>query len=355
MSKSESGEVGSERTKVDGWPGYVRRGIFVIEKKISGRKFHVSTRATTLRGAMKQLERFEANPAGYSPHGDGDPDALVLDAELIESFVEWHRTQVSHEWANNTKNVLIDWANHLKGADLRRLNMVTDLKPHLKGKGQQHHRVKGIRTLFRWLREEAGLITRIHDVTLDLPIPIIKPRHNTGESKSIEFERLQAVVPHLAEHVRDVLELLAVTGWHVNELRRFAANGTLRLRDAADKPEVLATIGTVHKDGGKRHFTALLFPAHLEAAQRIKARGKVLTNGRLRKHLLRACAVAGVKPFNMGDMRASVLTWLRLQGVPPELAAAYVGHTSTDTQNRFYVDQQVTKAVLPRTALRLVR
>ncbi len=130
--------------------------------------------------------------------------------------------------------------------------------------------------------------------------------------------------------------------------------GRLRLRDAADKPEVLATIGTRHKVGGKWHFTALLFQSHVDAAQRIRERGKVVDRTILRRHLKRACEQAGVKAFNMGDMRASVLTWLRLAGVPPETAMTFVGHTSIETQNRFYVNAEVARAVLPKTALRVV-
>jgi hypothetical protein len=355
------------------WPGgYVRNGTFIIERKIGGRKFHVSTHTTTLRGAMKQLERFEEDPSAYDPRGSSGGDALVLDLQLIDEFTAWHRKSVSHEWSLDVRRLLIDWANHLRGADLRTLSLSQHLKSHLHPKppaeppAQQHHRVKAIRKLFGWLREERELITRAQDITLDLPVPVIKPRQRTGESKAVEEERVLKVLPLLAEHVRDVLEFLAITGWHISEVRRFAMTGTVRGRDAADKPEVLATVGTIHKDGGKPHFTALLFEPHVELAKRIRARGHVITKGRLRKHLLRACKQveakmretdpsAKFKPFNMGDMRASVLTWLRIAGVPPELAMAYVGHTSIETQNRFYVNQQMTKAVLPRTALRLVR
>lgn len=128
----------------------------------------------------------------------------------------------------------------------------------------------------------------------------------------------------------------------------------MRPRDTADRPEVLATIGTRHKDGGKWHFTALLAQAHVDAAARIRARGYVMDRTALRRNLQKACVKAGVTAFNMGDMRASVLTWLRLAGVPQETAALYVGHTSTETQNRFYVNAQVARAVLPRDALRVI-
>jgi hypothetical protein len=344
------------RKKVPGWPGYIRDGVWIIEKRVGGKKFHVSTRATSPRAAMKQLERFEADPNGFSAAGTKRVAELALTTELIDDFHAWHKTHVTTQWADDVYRTLQRWANHLGGIDLRNLSLVDDLKPFIVGAKSRPLKVASIKVLFRWLRTEKGLVTRAQDVTLDFITPPFKPRKDTGESKAIEFERLAKVVPLLALHIRDVLELLAATGWHISEVRRFANPeiGRFRYRDAADKPEVLATIGTRHKVGGKWHFTALLFQSHVDAAQRIRERGKVVDRTILRRHLKRACEKAGVKAFNMGDMRASVLTWLRLAGVPPALAAAYVGHTSTATQDRFYVNQEIARAVLPRGALRVV-
>jgi len=343
----------SERGKVAGWPGYVRGGIFVIEKKIHGRKFHISTRATTLRGAMAQLARFEADPAGYSPHDGGDHDALVLDEAMVDAFHAWHLPTVSRQWALNVRSLLVDWANHLRGADLRRLSLVEHLKPHLRGKGQAHHRAKAIKLLFGWLRTERGDITRAQDVTLDLLIPTIKPAQQTGAAKAVPWERVVAVAHHLPPHVRDVLELLAATGWHVNEARRFAESGTLRERLASDPPDVVAVIGTRQKSG-RTHHTALQHQHHVEVARRVRERARVIDNNRLRKHMLRAAAAAGVEPFQLGQLRHSVSTWLRMAGVADTDTAEFLGHESASTTRRHYIDQQVAPRVLPRAALRVV-
>ena len=346
------------RKKVPGWPGYIRDGVWIIEKRVGGKKFHVSTRATTSKGANAQLERFEKDPNAFRAQGSASVEALVLDTDLIDEFHAWHKTQVtSTQWADDVYRTLQKWANHLGGKDLRNLSLIDDLKTFIAGQPSKPLKVASLKALFKWLRtEKKNGVSRAQDVTLDFLTPAFKPRQDTGESKAVEFERLSAVVPLLALHIRDVLELLAATGWHISEARRFAMPevGRFRYRDAADKPEVLATIGTRHKVGGKWHFTALLFESHVAAAERIRERGKVVDRTILRRHLQRACKQAGVKPFNMGDMRASVLTWLRLAGVPPETAMTFVGHTSIETQNRFYVNAEVARAVLPRTALRVV-
>jgi len=353
------------REKVKGWPGYVRGGVFIIEKKIGGKKFHRSTHATTLRGALKQLERFEADPQAFTARGTVTLGALALTETLIDEFHAWHEPQVSRKWALNVRNVLVDWANHLKGSDLRRLSIANDLKPHLKAEAQRHHRVKAIKMLFKWLREEKEAVTRAQDVTLDLPVPIIRPAQDTGNVKAVSWEAVTELAPHLPIHVRDALELLAATGWHVEEVRRFAAGGTIREPDAADSGEVVGVLGVVHKSG-KRHFTALLHPQHLAVARRIRERGKLIDNNRLRKHMLRGAGLVTKArrekdpeakpfvPFQLGQLRHSITTWLRQQGVAMRDIAEYVGHDSERTTSRHYVDAQAAVKVLPRAVLRVV-
>lgn len=354
-----------EREKVPGWPGYRRAGVFVIEKKINGVKFHVSTRATTLRAAMKQLERFEADPGAFRAVGTEKRQALLLDSDLIDAFHAWHLPQVTRKWALIVRSRLYDWADHFAGADLRNLNLIEDLKPHLKGATQTHHRAKAIKLLFGWLRSERGLVTRAQDVTLDLSIPVLKAAQVSGESKAVSWDDVQAVASVLAPHVRDVLVVLCATGWHVEEIRRFSEAGLMRQPTAADNPNALLVITTVHKTG-RRHSTALVHQDHVDAAKRVREAGKVIDNNRLRKHMLRAARVVTerrrekdpeakvLEPFQLGSIRHSVATWLRQAGVTDDAIAAFLGHESKSTTRKHYIDHQVPALVLPRSALRVV-
>ena len=352
----------SERVKVKGWPGYVRGGVFVIEKRIHGKKWHFSTRCTTLRAAMRQLERFEESPSTYRPDG-GDGPALALDEAMIDRFFAWHSAHTSRPWALNVRSLLVDWANHLRGSDLRKLSLVADLKPHLAGATQNPHRVKAIRLLFKWLRTELGVIDRAQDVTLDLAVPPAKPAQ-WSRSKAVAWERVLELLPHLRADVRDVLELLAATGWHISEARRFAAGGTLREREASDPPHVVAVIGVRHKSG-KPHFTALVHERHAQVARRVRERGHVIDNGALRKQMLRGFAAvdaarkqadADAKPaerFQLGSMRHSLTNWLADAGVSVEERGKYLGH-NPGTNARFYVDAQRPPVVMPQQVLRVV-
>lgn len=352
----------AERVKVDGWPGYVRGGLFVIEKRIHGRKWHVSTRCTTLRAAMKQLERFEIDPSAYRPEG-GDGPELALTKTLIDEFFAWHSTKTSRPWALNVRSLLVDWANHLKGADLRKLSLVGDLKPHLRGATQVPHRVKAIRLLYKWLRTERGLLGRHQDASLDLSVPQAKPAQ-WKRSKAVAWERVLELLPHLRPDVRDVLEFLAATGWHLSEARRFAASGTIREREASDAPHVLAVIGVKHKSG-KPHFAALVHERHVAVAARLRDRGHLIDNGALRKQMLRGFKAvdaarrkadpkaAPAERFQLGAMRHSITNWLAEAGVSVEERGKYLGHNPA-TNARFYIDAQRPPVVLPQQVLRVV-
>ncbi|PTL79232.1 hypothetical protein [Vitiosangium sp. GDMCC 1.1324] len=61
--------------------GFIRhdsrgRKVYVIRRMINGRSYKVSTRATTLRAAMEQLKRFEADPEHYNPAGPPYEEAV---------------------------------------------------------------------------------------------------------------------------------------------------------------------------------------------------------------------------------------------------------------------------------------
>src|SRR5262244_3620577 len=65
------------------------RDAYYIRKQFDGHRYELSTGSHTRRGAIKQLERFEANPVGYEPQGEASASALPLDEELAAEFLTW--------------------------------------------------------------------------------------------------------------------------------------------------------------------------------------------------------------------------------------------------------------------------
>src|SRR4051812_47820557 len=85
------------RGNTEPWEGgYVRkdargRSFFVIRRRVEGKQYDVSTRATTHKAAMDQLKRFEADPANYSPAGPEKKKPIYLDDKLGLEFLAFCR------------------------------------------------------------------------------------------------------------------------------------------------------------------------------------------------------------------------------------------------------------------------
>ncbi len=344
--------------------GYVRQGkrgpVFIIEKVVGGRHFHVSTKCRTERAALRELERFESAPTRYDPRRRFEAaDEVPLTAELIDEHERWQlsakRNTPEHVTACGT--YLEAWLLELAGRDLRTLRLV-DLKDALRTwKTAERHRVITIKGFYRWLRQEKGLVRHSEDPTLDLPVPTARPA-KLQRRRAVPFEHVEKALGILRGEVADVLRLLAATGIHLSEAARFASAGEL----FAPTPEqqgkgVVANLAVKHKSG-QLHVVALTDEAALEAAKRLRDAGSIPARTVLRDSLHVACRQAGVPAFNMGVMRHSVATWLAQRGVPLAAIADFLGHRSPRTTAAFYRDLGHTALALdvpkPRATLKLI-
>ncbi len=318
--------------------------MYVIERRVAGTHFHISTRAHTLGAAMKHLERFEADPDNYKP--SHQTVGLALTSALVIEYrgFQVETKGVTRGWANDCQRLLADWADDLVGKDLLKLDLQKDVKPALaRRKTTLHHRAIALKGFFKWLRKEKGLLKHHQDVTLDLSIPKIRASKLT-RPKNVEIDRVRAVAPHLTQHVLDVLILQMGTGWHISEVRRFAPDGDLV--EVARGDGVLAVLVAEQKNG-RLTRTPLRNPEHLEAARRIKARGRIVSNNTLAYHLKRAATKAGLPAFTLGSMRHSVSTWAIERGARMVEVAEFFDHRSKNTTNDHYANAAVPTVSIP--------
>lgn len=336
------------------WPGgysYVKldgQRVFVIEREVRGKRFHVSTHAHNLRAAMAQLERFEADPNGYNPLGDSSEEPLLLSTELILKHRNWS-VEVKGNTRHHAKEVaarLAEWMVALGPKDLRALTMRDDIKPTLeKWKTSRRHRIIALKAFYAWLRKEEHLLASANDPTLDLPVPQAVPE-KTKRRKAVEPARIKAAWRELEGSYRDMLEVLAATGMHVSELERFIRKPDSQLVKGKQPKAVLVT----------RHKTGILTriplndTSHVAAAERLKERGTVPRW--FRRHLRDACERAGVEPFNPGVLRHSVATYAVQKGATPDAVAQFLHHRDKRTTERFYVDVAAPTNQVPTVKMR---
>lgn len=340
------------------WPGgYIHRqqdgtDLFIIERRVNGHRFHVSTRCHGWKAAMKQLERFEADPFGYKPEGIAPEVPMALTADVLEEYRSWQLGKGNTtKHANEMHNRLCDWIDDLAGADLRKVTLRDHIKPALDKRGTcRPHRIIALKGLYAWLRKERHLLTSGQDPTLDLPVPQARPE-KWKRRKAVPFEHVQAAVRHMEGAYRDMLVLLAGTGWHVTELERFVRSPESEIVYAR-RDGTLAVLVTLHKVGEMTR-TPVSVRKVLAAAERLRSRGEIPR--RPNQALKKACEDAKVPIFTFGVLRHSVATWSVERGAIPALVSEFLNHKDPRTTKRFYTDVSVPTAQVPLPRLRLVR
>ncbi len=344
-----SSGANAKRTKWDG--GYVRREksgrlVFVIERWVNGKKFHISTRTHTRRAALKQLDRFEADPRAYRPDGNDLP--LPLTPDLVKDFFKHLLKErgATSKYAREMARHLGDWAVDLNGKNLRTLQLA-DVRAPLEGRSNRQHRIIALKGFCRWLRQDRGLLRTAQDITLEVPVPQGSPE-KYQRRKVVEIERIEAAFSQLEGAPRDFLLVMASTGMHVTELERFV-RGQLGAELLDGDPAVLVTR---HKSGASTRIP-LAIPEVVEAARRLRA-GAVVPR-KLNQQVKDACLRAKVKPFTLGVMRHTVATYAVNAGSPAELVSKFLGHRDKRTTERFYVDLEKPTAGVPVPGLRLVQ
>lgn len=333
------------RGKRGTWPGgYTRqdrrgRTVYVIRRSIGGVRYEISTRCTTLRAAMRELERFEADPPGYRPGGDVS-NALYLDAELARAFLEAQaRKGNSQKWLVDQRTLLAWWAEQLAGLDLRRVSLGAHILPALDADPKRRaHKVAVIKRFYAWLRETDRISVAEDPVMRKLKAP--PPRVAQLERpKIISRDQYEAARAHMVGVYRDGMDILAGTGWHLTELERFASGGLIEPYQGPDE-SAAGVLVTIHK-GGVPHRTAVSAEV-LEAAKRVRARGKISLT-QLHKAIRRACEAAGVERFSPGWFRHTIATMATEAGYDLQVSR-FLGHRSATTTRRHYA----TLATPPR-------
>jgi site-specific recombinase XerD len=344
--------------------GYVRHGkrgpAYVIERWIDGARFHVSTKCRTERAALKELERFETDPHNYTPGGvapDKARERLELSEDLILQFRDWMLTRerpTTDAHATRLARILVDWMRAFDGADLRDVTL-TQLKDELAKRRNKGLRVEAIKAFCGWLRRERGLLKHHEDPTVDLRGPKTKVTPMSERMIASQDDVLK-VLRWMPPESRDVMIVRIATGLHISEVRRWAGSGkmvrpinetvSVRTRAGVEVIPLLAVLYVQHKRGDEVPVP-LVYPEHVEAAERLRERGYVPAYGTMSAHLRSACDIAKVPHFRQGIMRHSVVTWGLRAGAPLSDASDFVGHMDERTTRRHYAAVTMPVSAIP--------
>lgn len=351
--------------KVRKWAGgFVWRSktgveTFVIERHLGGHYFKISTRCHDETAALAESARFELDPFAYRPGLIAGK--LSMTAELVNEHLAWQLETKGNtkEWVGICRSALADWAEDFDGLDLRSLTSHGHIKPALRSrKSIHHHRVASLKGFFKWLRVEKGLLKHAEDATLDVPIPkqrssrLTAPRDvPIGDVRKVRaFFARETSNPRenkARAQMRALLELLAGTGWHVSEARRFAQSGEIR-PDPTGRHLAIAVTWHKRKEAAA---TWLQHTEALEAAQHLQGL-RVFSGYTLAARMRQACEAAKVPFFGLGDLRHSVATWAAEDGTEQEQIAKALNHSSSRTTRGHYIRHRIPLGVMKVRALR---
>lgn len=324
--------------------GYIRedskgRDVYYIRKRVEGKLYDVSTRATSSSAAEAQWKRFQQNPEAFRPSGSFSGD-LRLGAELIHGFLTWSRFEKGNtaKWVNDQGRALKWWTEKLGAVDLRRVH-TNELVDVLDKTTARKQKIATLKTLCAWLIEVRHRLEAKEDPTAGLLVPQARPEQWTSP-KTFTQAQFLSMRKHLVQPWRDAADVLAGTGWHSSELERFAAGGTVE-RHPLEQGFVLSC---PRAKSGEPHRTAVSDEV-AKAGKRL--RGAAYDYFEFRKALRTACQAAGMRAATVqpGTFRHSVATWAINSGANPAAVAAFLGHKSAQTTRRFYATHAVPAKV----------
>lgn len=304
-----------------------------IRRTVRGKRYEVSTRCSTLRGALSELSRFESDPEAYVKKPEPSVRAVHLDARLIEPYLTWcqETKDSTPEWLAQKRRVLNQWADALRGRDLRALRPV-ELVALLDGPGPlgRHRRdsIAVIKHFYTWLVTVRFQVEAHQNPTAALRVPQSNPNKRSKQLKRVKDETLSAVRSHLSARWLDCLDVLQGTGMHITELNRFAREGTV-LRTVRG----MALHAPQHKRGGD--FRVAVTEPVAEAASRVREAGG-FNPYRFWAAIQKACDAACVERFAPGQMRHTVAAYAVENGADMEAVSTYLNHATLETTKRFY-------------------
>lgn len=278
-----------------------------VEEASRGRYIDVAQRITFAEMRLLLLEnyRFKANRTDPSPHVN----------RLAEAFGDLNGEEITEDRIKAYSKKRLD-ADGAARATLRR----------------------ELAVLKRMLRLASSRLPRVPLVDL--------PRVDNARQGFFEEEDLQAVLPHLAPHARNLVEFLYLTGWRSGETLRLQWSDidwdrrTVHLRDSKNReprifpfryhPRVEAVLRRQRElvTAWERQHSKLCTAVFHWHGHAIK---------KLRRSWKRACAAAGMPDRLVHDFRRTAVRNLIRAGVQQAIAMKITGHKTGSIFRRYLI------------------
>lgn len=338
------------RTYVDG-DGTTR---YVIERMRRGRRYSITVPPGLDPEAEYALWR--RDPEGYAARaaetGLRPDDAVVIDTEALQAFGRHLAAAVtSVDYVRGVLSYLAEWANALRGRDLRYLR-VEDLEAMLtaweaapagkRRSGARRYRIVALQSFCTWLVGRQRLQFSVASL---LKAPKARSARSRGQ-RAYTVKQVEAWYRAMpSQRVRDCLCLGAKYGMHQTEVARIARGDV----------DIDGSILTFRHKSGRDHRQAVDAQA-LAAVRRLMALGRAPSANIMNRWTHRVARATGMTPvhpkflrhfaFTLGRKAGKIVYPDTQGGLPLAEMAALVGHRS-GLMGKDHYDDSVGLLVLP--------
>lgn len=315
--------------------GFIRSGIFWIDRTVHGRRYRVSTGCRTPDAALGEYQRFEAEPSRYVPRGKigtAWDDAVRQYLRYSETVKLNGKSHVDHQeyrlanlgaFTRGGSRVFASLEAFTKADIHAFIEALTTGKitGRAVGAPSVNRHLSDLKALMRWARDEAHLTKN----AADQEVAMVREDRGVGAHVEVEAARWRAVAPRLLPRWRAALEVLLGVGLRPGELARMAP------------ADVLAHGIHVPKSKVRKGRTIPASPRTLAAARRLlKEGGFPDDEGSQFKHRVEVAAEgAGVEAFTAYDLRHTYATVCLRNGAALRDVQEWMGHASITTTQKY--------------------
>lgn len=315
--------------------GFIRSGIFWIDRTVHGRRFRVSTGCRTGDAAFLEYQRFEADPSRYVPRGkigtawDDAVKAYLRYSEDVKLNGESHLAHQEYRLANlgaftrGGSRVFASLEAFTKTDVLAFVAALTsgEITGQKVGAPSVNRHLSDLKALMRWAREVAHLTKNV----ADQEVAMVREERGVGAHAEVQARVWRAVAPRLKAKWRSALEVLLGAGLRPNELAALKAE------------DILAHGIHVPRSKTRRGRTIPASARCLAAArQLVKLGGFPDDEGaQFKRRVQVAAKKASVEPFTAYDLRHTYATCCLRAGAALRDVQEWMGHASIRTTEKY--------------------
>lgn len=314
--------------------GFVRSGVYWVDRTVHGRRYRLSTGCRTAEAALREYQRFEVDPPRFVPRGkvgsgwDQAAKAFLRFSESVKLNTPRHVDKQEAHLANlggftRRGARLFSSLDVFTASDVRAFVAALtggEITGHKVGAPSVNRHLATLKAFLRWAREE-----RLTLNAADREVKQIREDANVRPPETLAERRWSRVLAKLDERWRAAAELILGGGLRYSEVAQLETGHLLKRSLHVTRAK------------GRKGRTIPVSPRTLASARRLLRLGGVPDDeaNELDHRLAAAARRAKVPRFTSHALRHTYATESLRNGVDLRTLQYRLGHASITTTERY--------------------